>query len=57
MEHSIADAVLTEKDVAAMAEKKIAIVPTMIIAQMLAAEEAFEEKGPINTAPISLTGK
>lgn len=29
MEHSIADAVLTEKEVAAMAKKKIAIVPTM----------------------------
>jgi len=43
MEHSIADAVLTEKEVTAMAEKKIAIVPTMIIAQMLAAEEAYDE--------------
>ena len=43
MEHSIADAVLTEKEVTAMAKKKIAIVPTMIIAQMLAAEEAYDE--------------
>ena len=44
MEHSIADAVLTEKEVAAMAKKKIAIVPTMIIGQMLAAEEAYAER-------------
>ena len=43
MEHSIADAVLTEKDVSAMAKKKIAIVPTMIIGQMLAAPEAYDE--------------
>jgi imidazolonepropionase-like amidohydrolase len=43
MEHSIADAVLTEKEVAAMAKKKIAIVPTMIIGQMLAAPEAYDE--------------
>jgi len=43
MEHSIADAVLTEKEVTAMAKKKIAIVPTMIIAQMLAAPEAYDE--------------
>jgi imidazolonepropionase-like amidohydrolase len=44
IEHSIADAVLTEKDVTAMAKKKIAIVPTMIIGQMLAAEEAYVER-------------
>jgi imidazolonepropionase-like amidohydrolase len=43
MEHSIADAVLTEKEVTAMAKRKIAIVPTMIIAQMLAAPEAYNE--------------
>ena len=43
MEHSIADAMLTEKEVTAMAKKKIAIVPTMIIAQMLAAPEAYDE--------------
>jgi imidazolonepropionase-like amidohydrolase len=43
MEHSIADAVLTEKEITAMAKKKIAIVPTMIIAQMLAAPEAYDE--------------
>ncbi len=46
MEHSIADAVLTEKEVAAMAKKKIAIVPTMIIGQMLAAPEAYDELPP-----------
>lgn len=43
MEHSIADAVLTKKEITAMAKKKIAIVPTMIIAQMLAAPEAYDE--------------
>lgn len=43
MEHSIADAVLTEEEITAMAKKKIAIVPTMIIAQMLAAPEAYAE--------------
>jgi len=43
MEHSISDSVLTEKEVAAMAKKKIAIVPTMIIGQMLAAPEAYDE--------------
>ena len=43
MEHSIADAALTEKEVSAMAKKKIAIVPTMIIGQMLAAPEAYDE--------------
>ncbi len=41
MEHSIADAVLNDKEVIAMAEKKIAIVPTMVIAQLLAAPEAY----------------
>lgn len=43
MEHSIADAVLTEGDVTAMAKKKIAIVPTMTIAQLMAAPEAYDE--------------
>jgi imidazolonepropionase-like amidohydrolase len=43
MEHSIADAVLTEKDVTAMAKKKIAIVPTMIVVQLMAAPEAYDE--------------
>jgi imidazolonepropionase-like amidohydrolase len=43
MEHSIADAVLTEEDVTAMAKKKIAIVPTMTIAQLMAAPEAYDE--------------
>jgi imidazolonepropionase-like amidohydrolase len=43
MEHSIADAVLTEDEITAMAKKKIAIVPTMIIAHMLAAPEAYVE--------------
>ena len=42
MEHSIADAVLTEKEVEAMAKKNIAIVPTMTIAQVLAAPEAYD---------------
>jgi len=43
MEHAIADSVLTEKEVIAMAKKKIAIVPTMIIAHIMAASEAYDE--------------
>jgi len=43
MEHSIADALLTDREVSEMAGKHIAIVPTMVIAQMLAAEEAYDE--------------
>jgi imidazolonepropionase-like amidohydrolase len=43
MEHTIADANLTDKEVSAMARKNIAIVPTLIIAQMLASEEAYIE--------------
>ncbi len=43
MEHAIADADLTDQEVSQMAKKNIAIVPTMIIAQMLAAEEAYDE--------------
>ncbi len=41
MEHSIADAGLSDEEALEMARKRIAIVPTMIIAQMLAAEEAY----------------
>ena len=43
MEHAIADAELTDQEVSQMEKKNIAIVPTMIIAQMLAAEEAYDE--------------
>lgn len=43
MEHSLADAVLTPEEVEAMAKKKIANVPTMVIAQMLSAPEAYDE--------------
>jgi imidazolonepropionase-like amidohydrolase len=43
MEHTIADAWLTDQEVSQMEKKNIAIVPTMIIAQMLAAEEAYDE--------------
>lgn len=43
MEHTIADAVLSAGEITAMAKKKIAIVPTMVIAQMLAAPEAYTE--------------
>lgn len=46
MEHSIGDAQLTDKDVIEMARKNIAIVPTMIIAQMLAAKEAYDKLPP-----------
>jgi len=51
VEHSIGDAVLTEKDVIAMAQKKIPVVPTMIVAQMLAEPEAYDEL-PQNIAMI-----
>jgi imidazolonepropionase-like amidohydrolase len=43
VEHSIGDAQLTDQEALDMAGKKMAIVPTMIIAQMLAAEEAYAE--------------
>jgi imidazolonepropionase-like amidohydrolase len=43
MEHTIADDNLTDKEVSVMAKKNIAIVPTLIIAQMLAYEEAYSE--------------
>ena len=43
MEHAVADAELTDQEVSQMARKNIAIVPTMIIAQMLAAEEAYDK--------------
>ncbi|MFO7568605.1 MAG: amidohydrolase family protein [Smithellaceae bacterium] len=43
MEHLLADAILTRQDVETMAEKNIAIVPTMTIAQLMAAPEAYFE--------------
>lgn len=43
LEHTIGDAQLTDREVKDMTQKKIAIVPTMVIAQMLAAEEAYTE--------------
>ncbi|MEN6318450.1 MAG: amidohydrolase family protein [Syntrophaceae bacterium] len=43
MEHAIADAALTDAEVMEMAKKDIAIVPTLIIAQMYASEEAYEK--------------
>jgi imidazolonepropionase-like amidohydrolase len=43
MEHTIADAALTDKEVIEMAKKNITIVPTLIIAQMLSSEEAYEK--------------
>jgi imidazolonepropionase-like amidohydrolase len=42
MEH-IADARLSDGDIGQMSKKKTAIVPTLTVAQMLAAEEAFPE--------------
>lgn len=42
MEHTIADALLTDREIAEMAGKNIAVVPTMVMTQMLAAEEAFD---------------
>jgi len=46
MEHSIADAELTDSEALQMAKKNMAIVPTMIIAQTLAAEEAYDQLPP-----------
>lgn len=46
LEHTIGDAQLTDLEVEDMAQKKVAIVPTMIIAQLLAAEEAYTELPP-----------
>jgi imidazolonepropionase-like amidohydrolase len=43
MEHAIADAALTDKEITEMAKKNIAIVPTMVIAQMLSSEEAYDK--------------
>ena len=43
MEHAVADAELTDQEVSQMVKKNIAIVPTLIIAQMLAAEEAYDK--------------
>ncbi len=42
LEHTICDAVISNDEIKQMAEKNIAIVPTMVIAQMLAADEAFD---------------
>ena len=41
VEHMIGDGPLTDGEVDLMAQKKISLVPTMIIAQMLAAREAY----------------
>jgi imidazolonepropionase-like amidohydrolase len=46
MEHSVADAEITDREALLMAQKKIAITPTLIIAQMLAAEEAYAQPPP-----------
>ncbi|HLZ20298.1 MAG TPA: amidohydrolase family protein, partial [Smithellaceae bacterium] len=43
IEHSIGDAELTDREVLAMVQKSIAIVPTLMIAQMYAAPEAYRE--------------
>lgn len=43
LEHMIGDAGLTDKEVLDMAQKKIAVVPTLIIAQIMAAPEAYAE--------------
>ncbi|MEE9911904.1 MAG: amidohydrolase family protein [Deltaproteobacteria bacterium] len=47
IEHSLGDARLSDEEVLGMAKKQIAIVPTMIVAQMLAAEEAYAELPPL----------
>lgn len=43
IEHSIGDAFVTDQDALVMAQKSIAIVPTLMIAQMYAAPEAYRE--------------
>lgn len=43
IEHSIGDALVTDQDALAMAQRNIAIVPTLMIAQMYAASEAYRE--------------
>jgi imidazolonepropionase-like amidohydrolase len=43
MEHAIGDARLTDREVAQMAAKKIAIVPTMQLAQLLSHEENYDQ--------------
>lgn len=42
MEHSIGDATITNEEARLMADKNIAIVPTLIIAQTLSASEAYK---------------
>ena len=46
IEHSIGDALLTDKEALDMAQKNIAVVPTLMIAQMYAAPEAYAELPP-----------
>jgi len=43
IEHSLGDAELTDEEVQEMVQKNIAIVPTLMIAQMYAAPEAYPE--------------
>jgi imidazolonepropionase-like amidohydrolase len=43
LEHMIGDARLMDEEILEMAQKKMAVVPTMIIAQMMAAPEAYAE--------------
>lgn len=45
LEH-IADTELSDGDIEQMSKRKIAIIPTLTVAQMLAAEEAFRELPP-----------
>ncbi|MFC1851098.1 amidohydrolase family protein [candidate division CSSED10-310 bacterium] len=42
IEHSISDAFLSDEDVTAMASKRIANVPTLLVGMIYAAEEAFD---------------
>lgn len=43
VEHCLADAELTEKEILAMAKKNIATVPTVSVIQMMASPEAYDE--------------
>ncbi|PKL37344.1 MAG: hypothetical protein CVV44_17070 [Spirochaetae bacterium HGW-Spirochaetae-1] len=43
MEHTIGDARISDEEIKLMAEKNIAIVPTMTVGQVFASEEAYDE--------------
>jgi len=46
MEHTIGDSIIDDRDIALMVKKKCSIVPTMIMAQIFATEEAIAKLPP-----------